>query len=41
MVILAQAANLVTVFLGIETMSLGVYVMSGCGGARRGRPKRR
>jgi NADH-quinone oxidoreductase subunit N len=27
MVILAQAANLVTVFLGIETMSIGVYVM--------------
>ncbi len=27
MVMLAQAANLVTVFLGIETMSIGVYVM--------------
>src|SRR5262245_64775883 len=27
MVILAQAANLVTIFLGIETMSIGVYVM--------------
>jgi NADH-quinone oxidoreductase subunit N len=27
MVILAQAASLVTVFLGIETMSIGVYVM--------------
>jgi len=27
MVILAHAANLVTVFLGIENMSLGVYVM--------------
>jgi NADH-quinone oxidoreductase subunit N len=27
MIILAQAANLVTVFLGIETMSIGVYVM--------------
>jgi NADH-quinone oxidoreductase subunit N len=28
MVILAQAANLVTVFLGIETMSVGVYAMT-------------
>src|SRR5207249_10258326 len=28
MVILAHAANLVTVFLGIETMSIGVYVMT-------------
>jgi NADH-quinone oxidoreductase subunit N len=28
MVMLAQAGNLVTVFLGIETMSLGVYVMT-------------
>jgi NADH-quinone oxidoreductase subunit N len=27
MVMLAHAANLVTVFLGIETMSIGVYVM--------------
>jgi len=27
MVILAQAASLVTIFLGIETMSIGVYVM--------------
>jgi NADH-quinone oxidoreductase subunit N len=27
MVILAQAASLVTVFLGVETMSIGVYVM--------------
>ena len=27
MVILAHASNLVTVFLGIETMSIGVYVM--------------
>src|SRR5215813_540826 len=27
MVMLAQAANLVTVFLGIESMSIGVYVM--------------
>jgi NADH-quinone oxidoreductase subunit N len=27
MVILAQAASLVTVFIGIETMSVGVYVM--------------
>jgi NADH-quinone oxidoreductase subunit N len=27
MVILAQAANLITIFLGIETMSIGVYVM--------------
>ncbi|HEY1551982.1 MAG TPA: NADH-quinone oxidoreductase subunit N [Kofleriaceae bacterium] len=27
MVILAQAASLVTVFVGIETMSIGVYVM--------------
>jgi len=27
MVMLAQAGNLVTVFLGIETMSIGVYVM--------------
>src|SRR5213078_1375364 len=35
MVMLAHAANLVTVFLGIETMSLGVYVM--CGMRRRSR----
>jgi len=28
MVMLAQAANMVTVFLGIETMSIGVYVMT-------------
>ena len=28
MVMLAHAANLVTVFLGIETMSIGVYVMT-------------
>jgi NADH-quinone oxidoreductase subunit N len=28
MVMLAQAANLITVFLGIETMSIGVYVMT-------------
>jgi len=28
MVILAHASNLVTVFLGIETMSIGVYVMT-------------
>lgn len=28
MVILAHAANLVTVFLGIETMSIGVYVLT-------------
>ncbi|MGE5182128.1 MAG: NADH-quinone oxidoreductase subunit N [Acidobacteriota bacterium] len=28
MVMLAQAASLVTVFLGIETMSIGVYVMT-------------
>ncbi|HUJ59112.1 MAG TPA: NADH-quinone oxidoreductase subunit N [Kofleriaceae bacterium] len=28
MVMLAQAANLVTIFLGIETMSIGVYVMT-------------
>lgn len=28
MVILAHAANLVTIFLGIETMSIGVYVMT-------------
>lgn len=28
MVMLAQAGNLVTVFLGIETMSIGVYVMT-------------
>ncbi|HUS31362.1 MAG TPA: NADH-quinone oxidoreductase subunit N [Kofleriaceae bacterium] len=27
MVMLAQAANLVTIFLGIETMSIGVYVL--------------
>src|SRR6185503_13644345 len=27
MVMLAHAANLITVFLGIETMSIGVYVM--------------
>jgi NADH-quinone oxidoreductase subunit N len=32
---LAQAANLVTVFLGIETMSIGVYVM--CAMRRRSR----
>ncbi len=29
MVMLAQAANLCTVFLGVETMSIGVYVMTG------------
>jgi NADH-quinone oxidoreductase subunit N len=29
MVMLAQAADLCTVFLGIETMSIGVYVMTG------------
>ena len=28
MVMLAQAANLVTIFLGIEMMSIGVYVMT-------------
>jgi NADH-quinone oxidoreductase subunit N len=28
MVMLAHAANLVTIFLGIETMSIGVYVMT-------------
>lgn len=28
MVILAQAGNLVTVFLGVETMSIGVYVLT-------------
>jgi NADH-quinone oxidoreductase subunit N len=36
MVILAHAANLVTVFLGIETMSIGVYAMT----ALRRRSKR-
>jgi NADH-quinone oxidoreductase subunit N len=35
MIMLAQAANLVTVFLGIETMSIGVYVM--CAMRRRSR----
>jgi NADH-quinone oxidoreductase subunit N len=35
MIILAHAWNLVTVFLGIETMSLGVYVM--CAMRRRSR----
>jgi len=35
MVMLAQAANLVTIFLGIETMSIGVYVM--CAMRRRSR----
>jgi NADH-quinone oxidoreductase subunit N len=35
MVMLAHAANLVTVFLGIETMSIGVYVM--CAMRRRSR----
>jgi NADH-quinone oxidoreductase subunit N len=35
MAMLAQAANLVTVFLGIETMSIGVYVM--CALRRRSR----
>jgi NADH-quinone oxidoreductase subunit N len=35
MVILAHAWNLVTVFLGVETMSLGVYVM--CAMRRRSR----
>jgi NADH-quinone oxidoreductase subunit N len=35
MVMLAQAANLVTIFLGIETMSIGVYVM--CALRRRSR----
>ena len=35
MVMLAHAANLVTVFLGIETMSVGVYVM--CAMRRRSR----
>jgi NADH-quinone oxidoreductase subunit N len=34
-IILAQASSLVTVFLGIETMSIGVYVM--CGLRRRSR----
>src|SRR2546423_7356096 len=29
MIILAMAGDLVTVFLGIETMSLGAYVMTG------------
>ena len=29
MIILVQAADLVTVFLGIETMSLGAYVLTG------------
>jgi NADH-quinone oxidoreductase subunit N len=29
MVMLAHAANLVTIFLGIETMSIGVYAMTG------------
>ncbi len=36
MVLLAQAANLATVFLGVETMSIGVYVMT----AMRRRSKR-
>jgi NADH-quinone oxidoreductase subunit N len=36
MVLLAQAANLATVFLGVETMSIGVYVMT----ALRRRSKR-
>ncbi|MBZ0238531.1 MAG: NADH-quinone oxidoreductase subunit N [Deltaproteobacteria bacterium] len=36
MVMLAQAANLATVFLGVETMSIGVYVMT----ALRRRSKR-
>ncbi|HMU40233.1 MAG TPA: NADH-quinone oxidoreductase subunit N [Pseudomonadota bacterium] len=31
MLILIQAADLVTVFLGIETMSLGAYVLAGSG----------
>jgi NADH-quinone oxidoreductase subunit N len=35
MIMLAHAANLVTVFLGIETMSIGVYVM--CAMRRRSR----
>ena len=35
MVMLAHAANLVTIFLGIETMSIGVYVM--CAMRRRSR----
>lgn len=35
MVMLAQAGNLTTVFLGVETMSIGVYVM--CGLRRRSR----
>jgi len=35
MVMLAQAGNLVTVFLGVETMSIGVYVM--CALRRRSR----
>jgi NADH-quinone oxidoreductase subunit N len=35
MVMLAHASNLVTVFLGIETMSIGVYVM--CAMRRRSR----
>ena len=39
MVMLAHAANLVTLFLGIETMSLGVYVLTGCW--RRSRALRR
>ena len=36
MAILAQASNLITVFLGVETMSIGVYVMT----ALRRRSKR-
>jgi NADH-quinone oxidoreductase subunit N len=35
MIMLAHAANLVTIFLGIETMSIGVYVM--CAMRRRSR----
>ena len=35
MVMLAQAANLATIFIGIETMSIGVYVM--CALRRRSR----
>ena len=29
MMILAQATDLVTIFLGIETMSIAVYVLTG------------
>ena len=30
MIILAQAVDLVSIFLGVETMSLAVYVLTGC-----------